>query len=713
MYEWIMTRDSVFKLARFALAACVLCLIYAGGVRMSSATIPVPEPKPASLNPFLAAAPVPSLKPETLNADLAVIPVPVSKPVAGSVEADATPVFSSTPAMPGDEPEELPVPDAKPLEVKVKAALIIPAHKPMPVGLDPISDSDVETYKKIFALQAAGKIDEANEEFANLKDYRLRGHVLFQRYMHPTAYRSHFDELRNWMEMYADLPRAEKIYKLALSRKPAGFREKVREPKQARGVGYLREPTVRRAKIYRSSRERTKAQEAEIQKLERQTYRDISRNSPTRAYKRLKSSGVRSYMDAVEIDTLKANIARGYLYAGKPDEAHALALEALKRSGDRVPLAGWIAGQVAWREGDYKHAAKYFSLTGESKYASGWVASAGAFWTARCYMRTGNVREVSRWLRESASHSHTFYGLVATRALGRDFDFNWDTPDFTEDAYKTLARNPAGLRAMALARAGQVHLAEAELMRLDPHGDAKLKNAMLAYAGYEGLPGLAFRLGNSLQTADGRFYDSALYPMGPWDTHEDYNIDSALMHAIMRQESRFDPLAESRSGAKGLMQLMPATASYVSGNRAYRDKDEQYKLLDPETNLEIGQRYLAELLRLPQVKGDLFSLLVAYNAGPGNLNKWKHGKAEVEDPLLFIESIPVAETRAYVERVIANYWIYRLREGQRVASLDAVAEGKWARYAGYEAEERERPTRLASNDPEYSSSRPERRTHNQ
>jgi hypothetical protein len=52
----------------------------------------------------------------------------------------------------------------------------------------------------------------------------------------------------------------------------------------------------------------------------------------------------------------------------------------------------------------------------------------------------------------------------------------------------------------------------------------------------------------------------------------------------------------------------------------------------------------------------------------------------IEDPLLFVESIPVAQTRAYVERVLANYWIYRLRLGQKTPTLDAVAEGKWARY---------------------------------
>ncbi|HPF77678.1 MAG TPA: lytic transglycosylase domain-containing protein, partial [Alphaproteobacteria bacterium] len=78
---------------------------------------------------------------------------------------------------------------------------------------------------------------------------------------------------------------------------------------------------------------------------------------------------------------------------------------------------------------------------------------------------------------------------------------------------------------------------------------------------------------------------------------------------------------------------------------------------------------------------DLLSLAIAYNAGPGNLAKWKEERAHIEDPLLFIETIPFNETRAFVERVLSNYWIYRIRLDQKTPSLDAVAKGQWARYA--------------------------------
>jgi soluble lytic murein transglycosylase len=119
---------------------------------------------------------------------------------------------------------------------------------------------------------------------------------------------------------------------------------------------------------------------------------------------------------------------------------------------------------------------------------------------------------------------------------------------------------------------------------------------------------------------------------------------------------------------------MPNTAKRIAS------KKERGELNNPEVNLELGQRYLENLLEQKHVNGDLFLLLIAYNAGPGNLAKWKKEMPEIDDPLLFIESIPLAETRNYVEHVLSNYWIYRLREDLPTPTLDAVASGKQPRY---------------------------------
>src|SRR3546814_6067705 len=76
----------------------------------------------------------------------------------------------------------------------------------------------------------------------------------------------------------------------------------------------------------------------------------------------------------------------------------------------------------------------------------------------------------------------------------------------------------------------------------------------------------------------------------------------------------------------------------------------------------------------------MFRLLAAYNAGPGNLGRWAKRVDFRDDPLLFIESIPSPETREYIEKVLANGWVYRFRLGQKPSSLERVAAGDWPRY---------------------------------
>jgi soluble lytic murein transglycosylase-like protein len=552
----------------------------------------------------------------------------------------------------------------------------VPGKKPFLIQEGPLSEQDAARYRKIFTLQAAGDMKGADKEMENLTDMRLRGHVLYQRYMHPSAYKSSFEELQNWLILYADYPGADKIYALA-SRKGGG---KIRQPQNLKQITGPGDPTSLSERSYVTSKKRSAAENADVKNFKAGIVSLVHKAQPAQAYKVLKDNKTANLLDTVEKDLLQSQIAAVYLYTGDTKKAYELARASAKRSGLNVPLAGWVAGMASWLRGDYEEAASFFEIPGRSSYASGWTASAGSYWAARAHMRTGNVRAVSIWLERATEHPRTFYGLIATRALGRDFDFNWQVPEFTREGQNLLGKVPAGQRAMALAAAGQLQLAEAELVRINTK-DRDLRNAMFAYAAHAGLPGLAMRLaGNASGPAEGIYYDAALYPTGSWQPKEGYKIDPALIHAIMRQESRFDPEAESPSGAKGLMQLMPETASYVAGSRKLRSKEGQSKLLEPETNLEIGQQYLEDLLGERSVKGDLLSLLVAYNAGPGNLARWKKQWHRVDDDLAFIELIPSRETRAYVERVLANYWMYRMREGLETPTLDALAAGEPARY---------------------------------
>ena len=125
------------------------------------------------------------------------------------------------------------------------------------------------------------------------------------------------------------------------------------------------------------------------------------------------------------------------------------------------------------------------------------------------------------------------------------------------------------------------------------------------------------------------------------------------------------------------MQLMPATARFIASSDEVPDSA---ALLEPGLNLALGQRYLNRLLADPGVGGNLFYLAVAYNGGPGNLAAWREKARADTDPLLFIEAVPSRETRRFIERIMANLWIYRLRLNQDTPSLDAVAAGQWPVY---------------------------------
>ena len=151
-----------------------------------------------------------------------------------------------------------------------------------------------------------------------------------------------------------------------------------------------------------------------------------------------------------------------------------------------------------------------------------------------------------------------------------------------------------------------------------------------------------------------------------------YTVNKALVYAVTWQESRFDSLAVSPVGAIGLMQLMPASASQMAGNDLY--KTDVVPLFDPGSNLALGQTYVKWLLD-HGANGDLLRAVAAYNGGPGTLQRTQQIVGPDCDTLLLVESLPYAETRGYVQKVMAAYWSYRRQFGKDSPTLDAVASG--------------------------------------
>jgi soluble lytic murein transglycosylase len=148
-----------------------------------------------------------------------------------------------------------------------------------------------------------------------------------------------------------------------------------------------------------------------------------------------------------------------------------------------------------------------------------------------------------------------------------------------------------------------------------------------------------------------------LYPLAFRDAVSKYaasvNLPESLVYAVMRAESAFSPTALSPVGARGLMQLMPATAGLMTGEGKGFDAN---RLTDPDVNVSLGTRHLRDLLNIYQ--GDTIAAIAAYNAGVHNVDRWRKTFAGLR-PDEFVESIPYGETRDYVKKVLATAALYR------------------------------------------------------
>lgn len=346
---------------------------------------------------------------------------------------------------------------------------------------------------------------------------------------------------------------------------------------------------------------------------------------------------------------------------GTPDE----------RSNDNDP--NWRAGLAAWGKRDYAKAASLFEKAATRNELSDWERSAAAYWAARAHVRAQHPEKVSEWLKLAAQAPRTFYGQIATRALGLEPSFDWRVPTLKTAHGEQFMKSRAGKRALGLLQIGQTDLAEKELLILQSEAGPEMSDALLAISQSYRLPSLSLKIGSWQHIKGGERRDAALYPLPSWKPANGFSVDPALLYAVMRQESGFNPNAISSAGATGLMQLMPATAKAIGAPKTA-------SLKDPLVSLAYGQKYIQRLLDEPSVNGDLFLLAVSYNAGPGNLIKWKQSIKGSDDPLYFIENIPSQETRNFVERVIGAYWVYQARLGQPQRSLEAVANGAWPTY---------------------------------
>ena len=528
-----------------------------------------------------------------------------------------------------------------------------------------LGPADAALYRRIFAAQGSGRLAAADADIARLSDRLLMGHVIADRLLGPYT-RARPEELAAWLEAYADHPDAPRIHHLLSLRAPRGAplpalaetselpaAETPPEEIEAGGRAFARNPALDRI-----VRQHLRAEEF------------------ARAVGAIRAAG---RLDPAYAASLRAEVARALFLRGQDEPALREALEAI-RSSPMVAEAQWFAGLAAWRLGRVEAARRHFEATARAEIGSSARRAAGAFWAARAALRQRDHRSYVPWLLEAAQSSRSFYGLLARRALGIPAGFAWERDTLGENEAALLAETAQGLRALALLQIGQTERAEAELRRLAPSApdNPSLARALLVVTSQSGMAELAMRIAPLVESRDGRPRDYARFPLPHWRPDESV-ADPALVIAMARVESNFDAAAISRAGARGVLQIMPLTASYVAGRPELAGR-QRHRLHDTALNLEIGSRYIAYLARHPEVNGDLLRLIAAYNAGPGNVARWNGSMSYRNDPLLFLETIPVHETRAYVQRVLAFSWIYASRLGRPAPSLDALAAGRWPRY---------------------------------
>jgi len=575
-------------------------------------------------------------------------------------------------------------PAKKPYETSIqeKTPMILLSDEDDIVAMQ-LSKRDAKEYATIFELQTYGDWYQADKFINNLEDKSLMGHVLYQRYMHPNKYVSSFYELKSWLYTYNDLPNADEIYDLAMKKKPKGQILYIKPDNHK----YISTGIVEDYGCYKSpyvhTRWRSSENWSKARKFQREIKHKLKRTMPTRAIERMEtSSTAKDILDKVEYDSLQTDIASGYLYVGKLEEALKYAKLSIKRSGESIPEAYWVAGLASWKMGNLQNAADFFSKLYNIDECSPWRKTAAAYWNAKVYKSLDNSSKYKSWLYKATKYPATFYGQLASYELGEKLDLNLETKPFNSEYFKKIYQHEAGRRAIYLINAGQIDMAEEELMGLDLRNDKDLEDAVLSLVTYTKMAQMSLILGSYLRPDSNRYdrYDFAIYPIPSWEPEKEFKVSPALVYAFIKQESRFDPKALSRSGARGLMQLMPDTAKHITG----KPYDKDYygdKLYDPSHNMSLGEEYLRELLNGYQVNKSLILLPVAYNSGPGTLKMWLENMNIGRDPLLFIETIPYEETRTFVKKVLANYWIYQELLGEKNTSAEQIIEGKWPKLS--------------------------------
>jgi len=285
------------------------------------------------------------------------------------------------------------------------------------------------------------------------------------------------------------------------------------------------------------------------------------------------------------------------------------------------------------------------------------------YWVGRAWEASGDTANAATAYHTATAAPETFYGQLALAKI--DSTPHLALPE-TPAAPATTAyegdRLSAAIRVLA-------DLGQESLLRIFAVQDATVYNepghikALCADLVKMGFREIAVRVAKQA-SYDGIYFWNYLYPTTsvPGYLGNGTAPEPALVHGIIRQETEFDPTAISAPGARGLMQVMPSSGRVAAqqAGLAFRPND---LTSDTTYNMQLGMTELGN--RISDYNGSLVLAAAAYNAGPGNVSKWldTYGdpRSPTTDPIDWIESIPFSETRNYVQRVLDNMEVYRVR----------------------------------------------------
>lgn len=355
-------------------------------------------------------------------------------------------------------------------------------------------------------------------------------------------------------------------------------------------------------------------------------------------------------------------IARSRINKKRFEEAYGLLINHGVLDSANLAEAEWHAGWLALRFLNKPDAAVQHFKTMYDGVNYPISKSRAAYWVGKAYEQLGKDQNSKDWYKKSSVFNTTFYGQLASAKLNKN-DFKVKNSfTFSEEDYKKLLKTDLARAVILLSELDMTQKGKDILRHLGSE-ERSIKEQVLAGKLSQQVGRLDFAIQIAKQTSyQNKNLLELNYPIieTPKVVSKRAVLPQEVILSLIRQESEFDRDANSWVGAKGLMQIMPATGRLVSKQAGLRYS--RSRLIEDEFfNLQLGCYYISGLNE--EFNGAIYMAFAGYNAGPHRVRRWvkRFGdprKGEI-DPIDWIELIPFTETRNYVQRVIENIQVYK------------------------------------------------------